>query len=82
MKLFNVCMEYCGVFLCNKTLNWTFFENTQNYNKNYQTDISCVVNIVNGTYDAYKNQYTAIEDDFISAFGTYLIWLYRLKQLM
>jgi hypothetical protein len=50
-----------------------FFENTQNYNKNYQTDISCVVNIVNGTYDAYKNQYTAIEDDFISAVGTYLI---------
>lgn len=47
------------------------FENTQNYNKNYQTDISGLVNIVNGTYDAYKNQYTAIDDDFISAVGTY-----------
>ncbi|WP_407409137.1 C1 family peptidase [Methanobrevibacter sp.] len=47
------------------------FENTENYNKNYQTDISGIVNIVNGTYDAYKNQYTAIDDDFISAVGTY-----------
>jgi hypothetical protein len=27
------------------------------------------VNIVNGTYDAYKNQYTVIEDDFISCWN-------------
>jgi C1A family cysteine protease len=46
-------------------------ENTENYNKNYQTGISGVLTFqTNGNY-TYKNSYQAIEDDFISAVGTY-----------
>ena len=48
------------------------FENTENYTKNYQTDISGEVNIKNKSESySYKNSYTAIEDDFIAAVGTY-----------
>lgn len=51
-------------------------ENTENYNKNYQTDISGEVIPVNKTGNyTYKNSYTAIEDDFISAVGTYFNYL-------
>lgn len=46
------------------------FENTETYNKNYQTDISGLITLDN-TSDMYKNMYQAIEDDLISAVGTY-----------
>ena len=47
-------------------------ENTENYNKNYQTDICGEIILLNGTDGyVYKNTYRAIDDDFISAVGTY-----------
>lgn len=45
-------------------------ENTENYNKNYQTDIGGLITFVNSSC-MYKNLYTAIDDDLISAVGTY-----------
>ena len=47
-------------------------ENTENYNKNYQTDISGMFNFETKAENyTYKNSYQSIGDDFISAVGTY-----------
>ena len=51
------------------------FENTEKYNKNYQTDLSGKIEFYNsnekGKNSSYKNVYTSIEDDLIAAVGTY-----------
>ena len=50
------------------------FENTEKYNKNYQTDLSGNLTFYNsrtGKDSSYKNVYTSIEDDLIAAVGTY-----------
>ncbi len=51
------------------------FENTEKYNKNYQTDLSGKLEFYqskqSGKNSSYKNVYTAIEDDLIAAVGTY-----------
>jgi C1A family cysteine protease len=49
--------------------------NNEKYNKNYQTDLSGKIEFYQskqtGKNSSYKNVYTAIEDDLISAVGTY-----------
>ena len=52
------------------------FENTEKYNKNYQTDLSGNITFYNSKTNktvSYKNTYTAVEDDLIAAVGTYFI---------
>lgn len=57
-------------------LNYTSFafviNNTENYTKNYQTDLSGLLNFVtfNQTV-SYKNVYESLGNDYISAVGTY-----------
>lgn len=47
------------------------FENTENYTKNYQTDIGGDIFLVNDSDSySYKNSYQSIGDDYISAVGT------------
>lgn len=67
---------YDAVFLKDSPGVAFIIENTENYNKNYQTDICGEVNLINesGKY-SYKNSYVAIDDDFISAVGTYFNYL-------
>ena len=60
--------------LCTKDSQGIAFviNNTESYNKNYQTDIGGLIVIINESSDyEYKNSYQAIEADFISAVGTY-----------
>lgn len=49
--------------------------NTVNYNKNYQYDLSGLSRFIssplNSTYVYYSNEFEAIEDDLIAAVGTY-----------
>ena len=48
------------------------FENTENYNKNYQTGFGGQVDIISEVESySYSNSYQAIDDDYISAIGTY-----------
>lgn len=48
------------------------FENTENYNKNYQTGIGGEMEIKTEAENySYKNNYQAVDDDYISAIGTY-----------
>lgn len=50
------------------------FENTENYTKNYQTGFGGEVEILNETQNySYKNNYQSIDDDYISAIGTYFL---------
>ncbi len=45
--------------------------NTENYTKNYQTEMGGSVNQEFFTYDRYYNQYKSLENDFIAGVGTY-----------
>lgn len=68
-----IYISYYDTLVNNDSFEVAFvFENTEQYTKNYQTDIAGDVAIKNmsGNY-SYKNTYTAVEDDFISAVGTY-----------
>ena len=48
------------------------FENTENYNKNYQTAFGGDMRFLNNSENySYKNIYQAIDDDYISAVGTF-----------
>ncbi|MBR0059564.1 MAG: hypothetical protein IJP99_09570 [Methanobrevibacter sp.] len=44
--------------------------NSKNYKYNYQTDIMGV-NLFNGNYTYYSNEYTAVANNLLSAVGTY-----------
>ncbi len=46
-------------------------ENTENYTKNYQTDLGGDIIFKTGANYAYKNNYQSIGKDLISAVGTY-----------
>ena len=72
-----IYISYYDTVFLNETQGVAFvIENTENYTKNYQTDISGEVIPVNKTGNySFKNSYTAIEDDFISAVGTYFNYL-------
>ena len=47
------------------------FENTENYTKNYQTDVGGEIMFWTGGNFTYKNNYKSIGKDLISAVGTY-----------
>ena len=47
-----------------------FIENTEKYTKNYQTDFGGEVKYLSGNI-SYKNSYSAVSSDLISAIGTY-----------
>lgn len=68
-----IYISYYDTVFNNESYEVAFvFENTENYTKNYQTDVSGEVNIKNNSENySYRNYYTAIEDDFIAAVGTY-----------
>ena len=46
--------------------------NTENYTKNYQTEMGGSVKQESFVYDKYYNWYEAIENDFIAGVGTYV----------
>lgn len=72
-----VYISYYDTVFLNETQGVAFIiENTENYNKNYQTDISGYVSAINKSKNySFKNSYKAIGDDFISAVGTYFNYL-------
>ena len=72
-----IYVSYYDTVFLNETPSIGFLiENTENYNKNYQTDIAGMVSVVDKTGNyTYRNTYTAIEDDFISAVGTYFNYM-------
>ena len=45
--------------------------NTENYTKNYQTEMGGSVKQESFVYDRYYNRYEALENDFIAGVGTY-----------
>lgn len=62
-----------GLFNSNYTVGYVI-ENTEDYTKNYQTDLSG--NLTIDEYNAnisYSNNYTSIGDELISGVGTYFI---------
>ncbi|WP_407410906.1 C1 family peptidase [Methanobrevibacter sp.] len=68
-----IYISYYDTVFNNESVEVAFvFENTENYTKNYQTDVSGEVTIKNKSENySYRNSYVAIEDDFIAAVGTY-----------
>lgn len=68
-------LSYYDVSFLNKTYAIGFiFENTENYTKNYQRDLSGEISFINNTNGknvSYKITYQSIDNDLISAVGTY-----------
>ena len=68
-----IYISYYDTVFNNNTDEVAFiFENTESYTKNYQTDFGGEIHLKNKSAQySYKNSYAAIEDDFITAVGTY-----------